>query len=475
MTNFAAAWVTRARATLVAVVVLWPLLTAAAATAATLPIGFYDGVFDGPRSAIWLHRATSAGADVVIINIGWVASNTPTEPAGFDALDPGSPDYDFTAADAAVKTATADGLRVILQFTGAPEWAEGPDMPADATPGTWKPNDTDIEQYAVALGTRYSGNYPDPNDPGRDLPKVWGFQFWNEPNTPEFLEPQFSGGRAVSPALYRGMLNSFYTGVKSVDPGALVVTAGTEPFGDAPPYGPRVMPATFWRGVLCVNEAGTALRAYRCPDPAHFDVLAHHPYSVGAPDTPAFNAGDVSIPDMHKLTAILRAAERGGTALPDIHHQVWATETGYNTRPPNPKGIPVGEAARWMDETLEILADQGVSVVTFDTIVDQPPDPTYFTTSQSGVYFLNGKAKPTLAAFEFPFVASREKGIVSFWGLAPTAGRVRIEAHVGDKWLTISSLHVKKSSTFRTQLIDNGAVTFRAQLRGHTSIAWSFP
>jgi hypothetical protein len=128
-----------------------------------------------------------------------------------------------------------------------------------------------------------------------------------------------------------------------------------------------------------------------------------------------------------------------------------------------------------MDQTLEILAGQGVSVVTFDTIVDQPPAPTYFSTSQSGVYYLGGRPKPTLAAFEFPFVASRENGVTSVWGLAPTGGRVRIQVRAGDKWLTARSLLVKRSSTFHTHIVDNGPVTVRAQLPGHTSIVWNLP
>jgi hypothetical protein len=463
---------------------MWLIPSAAAASSAassaSLRIGFFDGVFDGSDSALWLQRAASADANVVIVNIGWVAPNDATKPAGFNALDPGSPDYDFTSADAAVKAATADGLRVILQFTGAPQWAEGPDIPADAAPGTWEPNDSDIKQYAVALGKRYSGRYPDPADPGHKLPKVWGFQLWNEPNMPDFLAPQWVNGRAVSPIIYRGMLNAFYKGIKAFDPGALVVTAGTGPFGDPPPYGPRVMPAMFWRGVLCVDEvgaaaaggAGTGLRAYHCKDPAHFDVLAHHPYSVGAPDTAALNADDVSIPDMGKLNAILRVAEAAGTALPHIHHQLWATETGYNTDPPNPKGVPIDEAARWMDQTLELLSGEGVSLVTFDTIVDQPPDPSYFTTSQSGVYFVDGETKPTLTAFELPFVVSRARGVVSFWGRAPIDGIVRIEVRRGDKWLTVSSLNVKSTYTFRLHLVDSGHMTVRARLGALTSIAW---
>jgi hypothetical protein len=451
---------------------LLTLVLPAAACAQPFSLGFLDGAFEGPNSSVWLQRAAAAGSNVVLMNIGWVAPNTPTKPPGFDALDPASPDYDFTNADAAVKQATADGLRVILEFTGAPQWAEGPNMPSTATPGTWEPNDQDIEQYATALATRYSGHFPDPTDPSQMLPKVWAFELWNEPNLPEYLSPQWSHGHPVSPVIYRGMLNAFYKGIKSRNPGALVVTAGTGPFGDPAPIGPRVQPALFWRVALCVREVGTQLEDTHCKDPAHFDVLAHHPYSVGAPDTKALNPDDVSIPDIGKLTAILRVAERGGTALPRIHHQIWATETGYNTKPPNPQGIPLWKDARWLEQTLELLWSQGVSLVTWDLIVDQGPDPTYFTTSQSGVYFLDGKPKPALAAFEFPVVGQLQNGMLQVWGRAPASGRLQVQLRTGNKWKTVSSLNVHKDATFLTHVVDTHATGVRARVDGNTSIPW---
>lgn len=459
------------RALLLALLLMLPLPAAAAAS--QFLVGFYDGVFDGPSGAIWLQRAAGAGARVVTINIGWVAPDTATKPRGFDALDPASPDYDFAAADDAIKAATADGMRVIVQVTGAPAWAEGPRIPAGTMPGTWKPNDHDIRQYAVALAKRYSGRYPDPAHPRQHLPKVWAFQLWNEPNLPEYLAPQWLHGHAASPVIYRGMLNAFYRGIKSIDPGALVVTAGTGPFGDPAPIGPRMMPALFWRVALCVQQAGARLHATRCKDPAHFDVLAHHPYSVGSPETKALNPDDVSIPDMWKLARILRVAERGGTALPRIHHQIWATEVGYNTRPPNPAGIPVMEDARWLEQTLELLWSQGVSLVTWDTIVDQPPDPSYFTTSQSGVYFLNGEPKPALEAFRFPLVALRQAGGVAVWTRAPTSGRLRLELRVGNNWRTVSSRDVHMGYTSLTHLVDRAPLTVRAQIGGLTSMPWT--
>jgi hypothetical protein len=464
----------RARAGALAASLLLALLAPAIAhAAAPLTLGFYDSVFDGPDAATWLGRAAAAGSQVVRIDIGWVAPDSRKRPAAFHPENPADPRYDFTAADAAVRAATADGLKVILLFTGAPRWAEGPDMPARAAPGSWKPNPADIRAYAVALAKRYSGHFTDPNNPLVKLPRVWAFQFWNEPNLPEYLSPQWVGSRAESPVLYRNMLNAFYAGIKSVDPGALVVTAGTAPFGDPGTSG-RIMPALFWRDVLCVREVGTELESAHCADPAHFDVLAHHPYSVGAPDTKALNADDVSIPDIGKLTRILRFAERSGEALPHIRHPIWVTEVGYNTNPPNPQGVPMATAARWLEQTLELLWSQGVALITWNTIVDQPPIPSYSETSQSGIYFVNGQPKPLLLdAFRFPLVATRDsQSELTIWGRSPAKGRVVIERQVGTAWKPVASLAVNIADTFLTHLVDTGPVVLRAEIGQYTSLPW---
>ena len=118
------AW--RRRGSLCVCLTLLLLVAAPAAHAARpLQLGFLDGAFLGPDGGSWLQRGADAGADLVRIQIGWVAPDTPTRPRGFDARDPSDPAYDFTRADAAIEAADARGLRVIISFTGAPRWAEG--------------------------------------------------------------------------------------------------------------------------------------------------------------------------------------------------------------------------------------------------------------------------------------------------------------------------------------------------------------
>ena len=460
------------RAILVSVA-LGLLCPAGAWAAAPIHLGLSDGVFTGPDGAAWLQRGADAGADSVRISIGWDVPDTATRPAGFDARNPADRHYDFTAADAAIREASRLGLRVLATFTGAPSWAEGPGRPTDAPAGTWRPNPQALEDYAVALGRRYSGHFPDPLYPGRDLPRVAAFQVWNEPNLDGYLNPQWSGGHAASPGLYRAMLNAFYRGLKSVDPGALVVTAGTAPFGDPQAGGGRMMPARFWRDLLCLQTTSSGgLRS--CSDPAHFDVLAHNMYSWGSPQTHALWPDDVAIPDLGKLTRLLRAAERNGDALPHIDHPVWVTEVGYNSKPPNPYGVPVAKQALWLDQTLGELWREGASAVFWYLVVDEPPDPSYSTTAQSGLFFLDGRPKPALSAFRFPVLALPGSGsTLQIWGRAPTSGRLELQLRVASGWRTVRVLQVKSDSTFLTSIAGGGARDLRARVGGETSPDWA--
>src|SRR5205807_6855079 len=126
--------------------------------------------------------------------------------------------------------------------------------------------------------------------------------------------------------------------VKAVNGRDVVITGGTAPFGDTPSGGNgRVPPATFVQELLCLHS--DRLTPERCPQPAHFDILAHHPYSIAGPWWRALNSDDVSLPDFGKLTRVLHAAERSGRALPHGHKQLWVTEFSWDSNPPDPQGV----------------------------------------------------------------------------------------------------------------------------------------
>jgi hypothetical protein len=463
---------------------LFPLVAALLALAAVTPpaqaarglrLGFLDGVFsaDAPERGPWLQRSAAVGSDILRLDIGWPVAGGATRPPGFDARNPADPRYDFQRADAAIKDASAHGMAVLASFTGAPRWAEGARKPASAMNGGWKPDPAAIGDYGAALARRYSGSFPDPAAPGRTLPRVGAFQLWNEPNLVSYLSPQWVGRRPFAPAHYRRMITAFYRGVKSVRRDALVVTAGTAPFGD-PGRGWRIMPARFVREMLCLRLGRRrALRRSRCPSPARFDVLAHHPYSVGNPRRKALNADDVSIPDLGKLKRILRAAERSRRALPRKRHRLWVTEVSYDSSPPDPDGVPLSRHARFLEEALYLLWRQGVDTITWFQVRDQAPVPSYPATNQSGVFFRNGGAKPAAVAFRFPLVARRSgRRSAVVWGRSPVAGSVIIQRRSGSRWRTAGTRRVRRHGVFTARIRARKGASLRASIGGESSLTW---
>jgi hypothetical protein len=373
----------------------------------------------------------SAGAGTVLIPVNWagVASQRPLLPQS-----PADPAYRFARLDRQVTAATAAGLRVILDFTHAPVWAEGPDRPASAPPGTWRPDPAAVGDFAHALAARYSGSFS-PSVVGSPLPRVRYFEVWNEPNLLIYLTPQWRGKAPASPELYRQMLNSAYAGIKAAQPGAVVVTAGTGPYGESRGVA-RMRPMLFWRRLLCLREG---LRPASCPVKARFDVLAHHPIdTAGGPRDPSLAAGDISMPELHKLRGLLRAAERERTIEPSGDRPLWATEFWWVSDPPNTRfGVPLPRFARWMEEGLYEMWRQGASVAINLEVRDAPYRANGALAYGQGGLFFNGgrKKRRAFTAFSFPFLAHRRGAHrVVAWGKSPVTGTLSIERRQRGRW-----------------------------------------
>jgi len=470
------------------------LLTAAALPAMTgtaearhgLLTGFTDPeafqALSPGQSQLALGRAKGAGAGVARLAYGWRAVNPTRPPTAAAASDPAWSGYRWGAVDRGVRQATAAGLRVVLAFNEAPDWAEGPNRPSvsRAPLGTWRPSSTAYRRFAHALAARYSGSFADPA--GRVLPRVRYYQAWNEPNLYNFLNPQWKKRRgryvAVSPVLYRQLLNAFYRGVKSVHRSNYVVSAGTAPFGDPRKGRSRMAPAFFTREFLCVRGRRRP-KPFRCSSsPARFDALAHHPYPIGPPRRPAANPDDVVVADIGKLTRPLRAAIRARKVAPRRRKPVWATEISWDTRPPDPDGIPAGTQARYLEGALYTLWRQGVSVVTWYLFRDQAAGRGYGFTLQAGIFFRGAtvaldRPKPSYTTFHFPLTAYRKRRVAQIWGLAPRPGAVAIEIRRRGSWRRLLTLRARSRDRlfFRAKRVRKGSV-LRARQGSATSFSW---
>jgi hypothetical protein len=446
------------------------LLAALPARAETFTTGITDPVYGSAARGAWLDRTVAAGAQFVLLPVVW-GPYSPQPAAGTDPSDPANPAYDFGALDATVRAATARGLTVVLDVEGgAPEWAEGSGRLAAADPGSWWPNSVAYADFARAVARRYSGGF----NPGTGvLPRVRYYQAWAEPNLPFHLTPQWvrADGRwiAESPIIYRSLLNAFYAAVKGVHSSNVVITGGVAPFGD-PPGGNRMPPAVFVRDLLCLSRS---LAPRPCPDPAHFDVLAADPYSFAAGLGHASQIDNVMLSDMGKLTGALAAAERSGRALPRIHHDVWVTEFGWESQPPDPHGVPLLTRARWIEQAFYVLWREGVDTATWYLIVDQSPTLSLTATWQTGLYYQDGRRKPYLEAFRFPFLAKRlPDGQALVWGVSPDAGTVLVQVQRSGRWTMILRQRVSAHEVFNSTISLPGRSLLRAQVGADTSMGW---
>jgi hypothetical protein len=232
-----------------------------------------------------------------------------------------------------------------------------------------------------------------------------------------------------------------------------------------------MQPAEFWRTLLCLR--GKHLRAAKCRHPAHFDIAALNPINIGAPTRHALNRDDISTPDIGKLKRILAKARHTGRSKPGGRKPIWATEIWWDSRPPDPHGIPLRRQARWLEQSFYVLWKQGVKSVTWFLVRDQAAHGDFAGTFQTGLFFHNGKPKPARKAFAFPFVGDRLGGHrVRVWGEAPGAGAVRVERKRGHRWRTVKRLHSGRNRVF-TGVIHLSRGHLRARSHGATSLVWT--
>jgi hypothetical protein len=442
---------------------------------------------DKAERTLWFNRTVDAGAGIIRLGITWptVAPGSARPP---DPTNPGSTAYDFSSIDGAVRDAQARGLKVMLTVNTAPTWAEGPGRPASAAPGSWKPNPTDVADFIQTVAARYSGNFdPDGAGPQPVLPFADALQVWNEPNQDTWLAPQFQGKAIIGPDYYRVMLNASFKAIKSVNPQMLVVTGGTSPYGDPPggpypPGGARVRPVQWWEEFLCVRlkkgkkKKGKKPKHVRtgCAGQPLFDVLAHQPIdnTGGGPMAHGPHGFDASTPDLRRVVDVLRAGERLGT-VSGGKHPVWVTEFWWDSKPPNPVGAPLGKQARWLEQSLYLFWKGGADTAINFAIRDSTEFPDARNGFQSGLFFLDGRPKPALTAFRFPFVTERiNKRSLGAWGKSPAAGKLVIQRKQGGRWKSVKKLRVGKGSVFTAKLKLSGKQRLRATVAGERSLVW---
>jgi hypothetical protein len=448
-----------ARAAL-ALVALVPVIVLAATAGAGVPVrplqtAFLDAeTFTGPQADLAFSRAEAAGATAVRVPAPWAAIAPDPRPPGFSPSDPNDAAYRWSALDTELRLAVARGLEPFVSVEGAPSWGRR------RFEGFLRPDPAAYAAFALAAARRYDGATA-------GLPRVRVWQAWNEPN-------KVAGPAQIAsqPDWYRALVNAFAAAVHSVHRDNDVLAGGVSPFG----FRQAVAPLAFMRSLLCMS-AGDRPRP-TCRARVNFEIWSTHPYTAGGPNHHAYRPNDVSIGDLPEMDSLLLAAARAGHIISHRPLRFWVTEFGWDTKPPDPQGVPAALEARWVAEALYRMWNAGVSLVTWFLLRDDPfPASPY----QSGLY-LRGRTlaadrpKLALAAFRFPFVALPEGGHLVVWGRTPGGrpGRVVVEQRVGTAWKERTTFLANRYGIFSAAIAAAGPGALRARLADGSATSVAF-
>jgi hypothetical protein len=370
-----------------------------------------------------LARAKALGADRIRVSAFWSdiapGATSQTKPSGFQAANPYDPAYDWTALDRVVASAGAHGLKVLVSISSPfPYWAS--EKPALKNP-VWEPKPVEFAQFAYAVALRYRASVDE-------------FALYNEPNQGAWLQPQSQGGKLVAPHLYRALVQAGYPAVKAAAPNAKVLvgelaSSGRDDRGVTRP----IRPLLFLREMSCRDSHYHAIHGGRCKGfrPVPIDALGHHPYSLfQSPYQRSLNRDDATLGDWRRLEQTLdRLQVKKALKTPTRRKiELDYTEFGYQTDPPDPfAGIPLARQSRWLQDALYVAwRTPRVGAINQFRLSDgriRGKGPLAYREFQSGLWFANGKPKPSASTFPNPIVVRASgRSRLLIWGQIRVGG-----------------------------------------------------
>lgn len=234
----------------------------------------------------------------------------------------------YAALDRLVAEASARELKVTLHVSGVPDWVH-PDLAGLRPFDRWwalPRNDVELshfQKFVRATAKRYRG-------------RVARYEIWNEPNLREFSFPQ------PSPARFARTLEAGYRGVKSGDPGAIVVSGGLSRAD-----------VGFARALLDELRKMPGAARHRL----YFDEFGIHPYSDA--DSPLYSSsskvhqgpyGPVNN-NFDGITDIIALLDAYGQR----DKKLWMGEYGFSTRQTWMKAVPDSRRAIYLMMAIDRL------------------------------------------------------------------------------------------------------------------------
>ena len=228
--------------------------------------------------------------------------------------------YDWQDIDDAIALAKKYNLKVLMQISGAPEWATGVDKLSAAEKNAlnarkiWVASfaplpqyDNDFSNFVSALVKRYARQ------------GVIDYEFWNEPGNPEFWHDTIQNPKP-NPEHYTHLLKIAYTAAHNAHNDVNVMAGGMTVGGSNNSTG-YIGPMEFLE------------RMYRAGAKGYFDGVSHHPYGIYArafrDNGWANMIGDVVAPGGGEKTLYQIMLENG-----DGNKKIWPSEVGLDAAYP---------------------------------------------------------------------------------------------------------------------------------------------
>ena len=208
--------------------------------------------FSGGRSLFPVYRQLGVGMLNLALDWSYVARRRPKHPR-----DPKDPAYFWTDRIVdSVNGAGVNGMRVMIEITHAPSWANG------GRTRFWAPNkDSDFADFAVAAARRF--------------PRVHLWMVWGEPSRVHSFQPyeaaegsarSLTRAQAAGPRKYARLVDATYGALKKLNKSNLIIAGNTFTTGSIRP--------PLW------------IKYMRLPNglPPRMDLYGHNPFSDQIPN-----------------------------------------------------------------------------------------------------------------------------------------------------------------------------------------------
>ena len=293
-------------------------------------VGFHDDPSFRwvPDRTSRIQRSARDGSTIIRLLVQWNLT-APQRPA--NAADPFDAAYMFDDVDETVRAAQLWDQEVMITVSGTPGWANG-----GRRPNVLPRRMSDFTTFTRAIASRYSGRFV-----GYPFVRFWSV--WNEPNLNLFLTPQFnSAGRSVGPANYARLYAAGYAGIKAGSPRAKVAIGETSARG----RDRRVS------GLSDTHSPGKFAELVARANPRlKFDAWSHHPYpfNPNSKPTQVVKWPNVSLASLPLFNENLKKFFKRKKA------DIWVTEYGHQTKPPDAFGISYAKQAAYVAQSMALV------------------------------------------------------------------------------------------------------------------------